>query len=94
MTRKFERTYVAYAVCDMAAEPQVRAVLMDGLAALPHIEFRELEIANIEDADRVEVTATLTSHKRRELALESIVGRLSKGRGVSRAGWREQTQSV
>jgi putative Mg2+ transporter-C (MgtC) family protein len=89
-----ERTYVAYAVCDMAAEPQVRAILMEGLTALQHIEFSELEIANIEDADRVEVTATLTSHKRRELALESIIARLTKERGVSRAGWREHTQSV
>ena len=67
---------------------------MEGLTAASHIELSELEIANIEDSDRVEITATITSHKRRELALESIIGRLRKESGVSRAGWREQTQSV
>ncbi len=43
-----------------------------------------LEIAYIEDTECVEVTATVTSHKRRELALESIVGRICKEGGVSR----------
>ena len=54
----------------------------------------ELEIENIEDSDRVELTATITSHKRRELALETIIGRLSKESGVVRAGWKEQTHPV
>jgi hypothetical protein len=34
------------------------------------------------------VTATVTFHKRRELALEAIVGRFSKADGVTRAAWR------
>jgi len=55
---------------------------------------RALEIANIEDTDRVELTATITSHKRRELVLESIIGRLVKESGVLRAGWKEQTLSA
>jgi hypothetical protein len=41
----------------------------------------------------VEVTATVTSHKRRELALEAIVARLSEADGIIRASWREQTHS-
>ena len=89
-----DRTYVAYVVCDVSAAPNVRAILMEGLTAIEHIELSELEIDNIEDTDRVELTATITSHKRRELALETIIGRLSKENGVLRAGWREQTQSV
>ncbi len=89
-----DRSYEAYVVCNVAAEPKVRAILMEGLAAIEHIELSELEIANIEDTDRVELTATLTSHKRRELALHSIIGRLTAEPGVSRAGWRERTQSV
>ena len=84
-----DRSYEAYVVCNVAAEPKVRAILMEGLAAIEHIELSELEIANIEDTDRVELTATLTSHKRRELALHSISGRLTAEPGVSRAGWRE-----
>jgi putative Mg2+ transporter-C (MgtC) family protein len=87
-----DRTYVAYVVCDVSAEPRARAILMEGLTAASHIELSELEIANIEDTDRVELTATITSHKRRELALETIIGRLSKESGVLRAGWREHTQ--
>ena len=89
-----DHSYVAYVVCTVAAEPQARAILMEGLAAIEHIELSELEIANIEDTDRVEVTATLTSHKRRELGLQSIIGRLRAEPGVSRAGWREHTHSV
>ena len=72
----------------------MHAILVEGLDAASHIEMSELEIAYIEDTDRVEVTATVTSHKRRELALESIIGRIRKEDGVFRAGWREQTQSV
>jgi hypothetical protein len=65
-----------------------------GLTAIQHIEFTELEIVNIEDTDRVELMATITSHKRRELALESIIGLLTKESGVVRAGWKEHSQSV
>ena len=50
-----DRTYVAYAVCDTAAEPRARAILMEGLKAVEHIEVSELEIENIEDTDRVEL---------------------------------------
>jgi putative Mg2+ transporter-C (MgtC) family protein len=75
-------------------ETRARAILIEGLTAASHIELSELEIANIEDTDRVEMTATITSHKRRELALETVIGRLSKESGVLRAGWREHTQSV
>jgi putative Mg2+ transporter-C (MgtC) family protein len=89
-----DRTYVAYVVCDVSAETRARAILIEGLTAASHIELSELEIANIEDTDRVEMTATITSHKRRELALETVIGRLSKESGVLRAGWREHTQSV
>jgi hypothetical protein len=39
------------------------------------------------------VTATLTSNKRRELALEAIVGRLTDMDGVIRASWRLNPQS-
>jgi putative Mg2+ transporter-C (MgtC) family protein len=87
-----DRTYVAFVVCNVSAEPRARAILMEGLTAAEHIEVSELEIENIEDTDRVELTATITSHKRRELALETIVSRLSKESGVLRAGWREHTQ--
>jgi putative Mg2+ transporter-C (MgtC) family protein len=89
-----DRTYVAYVVCDLSAEPRARAILMEGLTAAEHIELSELEIQNTEDTDRVELTATITSHKRRELALETIISRLAKESGVLRAGWREHATGV
>src|SRR5271157_4391292 len=63
-----DRTYVAYVVCDVSAEPRARAILMEGLTAAEHIELSELEIENIEDTDRVELTATISSHRRRARA--------------------------
>jgi hypothetical protein len=62
-------------------------------AAVPDVRFSEMDSAFIEDSGRVEVTATVTSHKRRELALETIVARLSATDGIIRASWREQTHS-
>ena len=53
----------------------------------------ELTATFIADTGRVEVTATVTyAHKRRELALEAIVGRFSKADGVTRAAWRLNPQ--
>jgi putative Mg2+ transporter-C (MgtC) family protein len=43
---------------------------------------------DIEGTDRVAVNATLTSEKRREIALEYIVGRLSLEPSVTAARWR------
>ena len=60
---------------------------------MPDLHFSELDSAFIEDAHRVEVTATLTSNKRRELALEAIVGRFTDMDGVIRASWRLNPQS-
>jgi putative Mg2+ transporter-C (MgtC) family protein len=79
-----DRTYVAYVVCDLSAEPRARAILMEGLTAAEHIEVSELEIENIENTDRVELTATITSHRRRELALENHRPAHQGERGVAR----------
>ncbi|MGA2494592.1 MAG: hypothetical protein ABSF67_16870 [Roseiarcus sp.] len=55
---------------------------MDGLTSTPDIAFTEVEIVNVEDADRIEVMATATSRKRRDIALEYIIGRLSQASGL------------
>jgi putative Mg2+ transporter-C (MgtC) family protein len=93
-TTEAERTYVASVVCRGSDAPQMRAILMEGLTATPEVDITKFEIVNIDETDRVEVTATLTSHKRRELALEYIISRLSKENGVTRTGWTTQTHSV
>ena len=54
----------------------------------------EIESANVEGADRAEVTAKIASHKRREIALEYVVAKLAGESGVTRARWSSQTQSV
>jgi hypothetical protein len=63
------------------------------VAGVPDLQFSELDSAFLEDAGRVEVTATVTSHKRRELALEAIVGKFSEMDGVIRAAWRLNLQA-
>ena len=54
----------------------------------------ELDSAFIADAGRVDVTAIVSSHKRRELALEAIVGRFADMEGVVRVSWRRSPQGA
>jgi putative Mg2+ transporter-C (MgtC) family protein len=58
------------------------------MAASENGENDELESTDSEGTGRVAVNATLTSDKRRESALEYIVGRLSLEPGVTAARWR------
>jgi putative Mg2+ transporter-C (MgtC) family protein len=46
---------------------------------------RQLDSADIEGRDRVEIAALPTSDKQRELAIEYIIGRLSLEQGVTAA---------
>ncbi len=80
--------------CRAARASDIRSLVVQEFAAVPDVHFSEVDSASVEDTGRVEVTATVTSHRRRELALEAIVARLSEADGVIRARWREQTQSV
>jgi putative Mg2+ transporter-C (MgtC) family protein len=82
-----ETSYVVNVVCRSADEAQIRALLVQGFGA-SDLHLRELESLDIEGSDRVAVNATLTSEKRREIALEYIVGRLSLEAGVTAARWR------
>jgi putative Mg2+ transporter-C (MgtC) family protein len=81
-------------VCRGSNAPQAPSLLVQELASTPDIQLRELDSSNIEDTDRVEVTAKITAYKRREIALEYILARLAGESGVTRAGWSSQTQSV
>jgi putative Mg2+ transporter-C (MgtC) family protein len=91
---EMEISYVISIVCRGQVAPQVRSLLVQALNDLPEVLFSELSSAHVEETDRVELSATVTSHKRRDIALEAIIGRISKEEGVTRAGWRSQTQSV
>jgi len=82
-----ETAYIVNVTCRGANEAQIRAHLVQGFG-ISDLHLRELESTDIEGTDRVEVTATLISDKRREIALEYIVGRLSLDPGVTAARWR------
>jgi putative Mg2+ transporter-C (MgtC) family protein len=84
---EIETSYVVNVTCREADEAKIRSLLVQGFG-VSDLHVRELESTNIEGSDRVEVTATLTSPKRREIALEYIVGRLSMDAGVTAARWR------
>ena len=83
-----EQHYRIAIECHAPRASDIRAQLAKDVEGVPDLHFSELDSAFVEDAHRVEVTATLTSNKRRELALEAIVGRLADMEGVTRASWR------
>ncbi len=87
-----EQHYVVSIQCWAARAADVRARLVEDVAGVPDLNFSQLDSAFIEEGGRVEVTATVTSHNRRELALEAIVGRFADMEGVIRASWRLNPQ--
>jgi putative Mg2+ transporter-C (MgtC) family protein len=88
-----ETSYVVTFVCRGAEEAHIRELMLQGFSS-GDLHLRELDSANIEDTERVELTAKITSDKRRELALEYIVGRLSREPSVTAARWRTVTTPV
>ena len=83
-----EQHYLIAIECRPARAADIRAELVQEVGAVPDLHFSELDSAFRENVGRVEVTATVTSAKRRELALEAIVGRFADMEGVVRASWR------
>lgn len=81
-----EPSYAISIVCHGEAEAHVRALLLRDLGSLLHV--RELESSNIEDSNRVEVTALVRGDNRQDRMLEQIVGRLSLEPLVTAARWR------
>jgi putative Mg2+ transporter-C (MgtC) family protein len=88
-----EQHYLITIDCRAARAPPNPAERVKEVGGVPDLQFSELDSAFAEDTGRVEVTATVTSHKRRELALEAIVGKFSEMDGVIRAAWRLNPQA-
>jgi putative Mg2+ transporter-C (MgtC) family protein len=88
-----EQHYLVTIDCRAARAADIRAELVREVAGVPDLRFSELDSVFVEDRGRVEVTATVTSLKRRELALEAIVGKFSEMDGVIRAAWRLNLQA-
>src|ERR1700690_2322345 len=87
-----EQHYVVSIECRPAHASDIRAQLVKEVGAVPELTFSQVDSAFLADAGRVDVTATVTSPKRRELALEAIVGRFADMEGVMRASWRLNPQ--
>jgi putative Mg2+ transporter-C (MgtC) family protein len=79
--------YVVSVVSQSDKEAQVRSLVLNSLT-LGGLHLRRLESVNIENSDRVEVSATLTAEGRTDNTLEQIVGRLSLEPAVTAARWR------
>jgi putative Mg2+ transporter-C (MgtC) family protein len=88
-----EQHYLVSIDCRAARASDIRSRLVELVAAVPDLHFSELESAFVEDIGQVEVMATVTSQKRRELALETIVARFNQIDGVTRAAWRLNPQA-
>ena len=88
-----EQQYLVSIDCRAARASDIRSMLVQEFAAVPDVHFSEVDSTFVEDSGPVAVTAIVTSHKRRELALETIVARLSEADGIIRSSWREETHS-
>ena len=87
-----DQHYVIAIECRPARASDIRAQLVQDVGAVPELRFSQLDSVFLGEIGRVEVTATVTSHKRRELALEAIVGRFADMEGVVHASWRLNPQ--
>jgi putative Mg2+ transporter-C (MgtC) family protein len=87
-----DQHYVISIECRAALASDIRAQLVQDIGAVPELNFSQVDTAFVSEARAVDVTATVTSHKRRELALEAIVGRFADMEGVIRASWRHNPQ--
>ncbi len=75
-----ERRYLIAIDCRAARASDIRSLLVQEFASVPDVHFSEVDSTFVEDSGPVAVTAIVTSHKRRELALETIFARLQRGR--------------
>jgi putative Mg2+ transporter-C (MgtC) family protein len=89
-----EQHYLISITCQPAVASDVRSILVHQIADVPEIHFSEVDTAFNEDGSRVDVTAIVTSQKRRELLLEAIVAKLNEVSGVTRASWRLNRQPI
>jgi putative Mg2+ transporter-C (MgtC) family protein len=87
-----EQHYVISIECRPARASDIRAELVRDIGAVPELNFSQVDSAFMGETGRVDVTAAVTSPKRRELALEAIVGRFADMEGVNRASWRLNPQ--
>jgi putative Mg2+ transporter-C (MgtC) family protein len=79
-------TYLFRITAKTDQEAHMRALLLHSLGGQPLL-LKSLKSDDVENTDKVEVQATLTSTGRQNLILEQIVSRLSLEPGVSGVSW-------
>lgn len=89
-TTELDSNYAIAIVCHGEAEAHIRALLLRDMGSTLHI--RELESSNIEDSNRVEVSASVRADERQDRLLEQIIGRLSLEPLVTSARWRLEVE--
>ncbi len=89
-TTELVRNYAVEIVCRSSEEAHIRALMLQGFAT-SGLHLTALDSENIEDSDRVEVTAHVNGEGVQPVALEQIVGRLSPEQAVTAARWRVTT---
>jgi putative Mg2+ transporter-C (MgtC) family protein len=90
-TTELSRNYSVEIVCRGAQEAHVRALMLQGFAT-SGLHLTALDSENIEDTDRVEVTARVHGEGVAPAALEQIVGRLSLEPAVTAARWQMRAE--
>jgi putative Mg2+ transporter-C (MgtC) family protein len=90
-TTELARNYAVEIVCRSAQEAHVRALMLQGFAT-SGLHLTALDSENIEDSDRVEVTARVHGEGVAPAALEQIVGRLSLEPAVTAARWQMRAE--
>jgi putative Mg2+ transporter-C (MgtC) family protein len=78
--------YLITVICDSDGEAHIRTLLLQAITASA-LRLQELSSQNIESSDRVEVCASVRAGRRKEDALEQIVGRLCLELHVTAARW-------
>lgn len=86
-TAELPAGYAVTIVCRGEQEAHIRALLLQGVAS-GGLHLRSLDSENIEESERVEVSAELSADTRADKTLEQIVGRLSLEPAVTAARWR------
>lgn len=79
--------YLVSATCRSPEEAHIRALLLQGLLG-SGLALRRLDSVDIDETDKVKVSAHLTTTQRIDPVVEKIVGRLSLEPSVSAARWQ------
>ena len=92
-TTEISAEYEVEIVCRHAQEAHVRALMLQGFSEAG-LHLTALESRDIEDSDRVTVSADLNADGTSDSEMETIVGRMSLEPAVTAARWQRRQASL